>query len=846
MRASLLRDTEAIRQEWRRRLVREWPDHEVGGDALILHDTLPRIIAGLAELIAADRQGQPAPDVSPPVSVPDEELRQFPLRAIVREYALLRETLFDHLEAHYRPLPIPARTLIDRVIDLGIEAAARTHVEGSARAARALQQERDRLTDEVAQQQRRLEAVLDQLPVGVALAECPSGKVFYHNRQAREYFGDPGRDRPPAEVPVYDPARRDGRLYPSDEYPIVRAARRGESVRGEEMRYRNVNGEYRWMSVNAAPISLGGQLPDLAVAVFWDIEEVRTLARRMAKEKEFAEITLRSISDGVITVNRAGQVIAMNPAAERLLRWTESEARMTLLAETIVMESEPDGPPKPFPVRECIDENRVIEHRPFVLLRDRQGVRRAFAVTLAPMHDEHTVIGAVIILHDASSERRMWRQMAKDASQDPLTGLVNRREFERRLKRAWHAARHDGANATLLMLDLDKFKPVNDECGHAAGDLMLREIANLIQMQVRDRDTLARVGGDEFAVILEHCPVERGLVVANSIRETVRTFEFYCEGKVFSVGVSIGVAPMDFDAPTPQEIMRRADAACYTAKESGRNRVCLARDGEVRPAVLPGQEDDSPALVESALSENRFVLYGQRIRALSLPERAENDGIEVLLRLCLSDGKLMTPDRFMPAAERYDLMPRIDIWVVENVLETLHRHPEAYDNFSICTINLSGQTLADPDAMQRIFAVLETWPLAASRLAFEIDETAALRDVASTAQAAARLRALGCRLVLQEAGVSLMSLRQLRHLPVDYLKLEQQWIREDEDADRSYALAKYVTELCHALGKQTMAVRVDDRRVLEGLQRIGVDYVQGELLEPPLNLDRLLSQHGLH
>lgn len=849
VRKALLRDSEKILEAWEARLKYVQPAQAKAHSDALLRNSLPQLLTVIGVSLDEgniENSAGALRDVALAHAKIRADMGDFPLGAIIREYSLFRRVIFRHLDSTVDKVGAQARQIINLCIDHTIEISATEFVALTRTQHQTLLGDREALSRDLAYERARLNAVLDQLPVGVSISARSAGTLLYHNQEALNILGHPMLDsKSVADYAQYGALHADGSAYLPEDHPMARAVLRGETVHKEEMLYRRGDGSIRWISVNAAPIQLDMEdekHSPIAVAVFWDIQEIKDLSRRLAEEKEFAEVTLRAIRDGVVTVDRAGRVLSMNPAAERMIGLAFRKAEGQSLEEIVQLRDEADGRPVPFPVTSCIRENTVLHQRPFVLLQDSVGALHAITTTLAPMHDgEEEAIGAVAILHDASHEWRLWQQLARDATQDPLTGLVNRREFDKRLRRTVESAQRSEMQAALLLLDLDKFKPINDECGHAAGDLMLRELAELIQGQVRDRDTLARLGGDEFGVILEHCPQERALVIADGIREAVQSYQFFCDGRMYSVGVSIGLLGLDDKAPDPGRAVRLADQACYAAKEGGRNRVCVADDGCIAPLPVLG-DPATPQALEAAVREGRFLLFGQRIRALSTSGEAGEDCVEVLLRLCNEKGEVLKPEHFLPLAERYDFMPQLDLWVVQQVIEVLQREPQAQEKVWLCTLNLSSQTIADENIMAQILEVLRRNRIETARLGFEISESSTLRNMRAAIKAMHELRAAGSRVILEDAGTSMISFRNLRQLPVDYLKIEGSFFQHIAEVAHDLEIVRSLNDVCHMLGKRTIAQCINDEAVLKDLKEIGVDFAQGYMLASPQGLENALMQ----
>jgi diguanylate cyclase (GGDEF)-like protein len=421
-------------------------------------------------------------------------------------------------------------------------------------------------------------------------------------------------------------------------------------------------------------------------------------------------------------------------------------------------------------------------------------------------------------------------KLSHQASHDSLTGLMNRHEFEQRLGCALESARLHAREHALCFMDLDQFKQVNDNCGHGAGDELLRQLAALLTHEVRDRDAIARVGGDEFALLLENCPMEKAMALADRLREIIRAFRFAWDGQVFAVGASIGMVRLDPGLYTVAEALAAADAACYAAKSLGRNRIHVYHASDEQLARQRGEALWADRL-RQAIEHNRFVLHGQRI----VPLGAGEPHVEVLLRLADGeDGAEILPMAFIPAAERFLLMPALDRWVLERLVT--HHAALFRDAGPTHAVNLSGASLSDPAFHEFAAELMARHPQASRRLCFEITETAAITNIAMARGFIERLRALGCTFALDDFGSGLSSLNYLKNLRVDYLKIDGGFVRDLGQDAMSEAIVDAIVRIGRVMGLKTVAECVESESVLEVLRKLGVDYAQGHHLHRPERL----------
>jgi len=438
---------------------------------------------------------------------------------------------------------------------------------------------------------------------------------------------------------------------------------------------------------------------------------------------------------------------------------------------------------------------------PHTLLISRLGNELAIDDSVAPIHDsEGGLMGMVMVFQDVSKTRELTRQMHWQITHDSLTGLVSRREFEHRLEASIEAGHADGQEHAVLYLDLDNFKIVNDTCGHLVGDELLKQLAFLLSEQMRRNDTLARLGGDEFGALLERCPLDKAMEIAEKLRQIVSEFRFSWGGKTFDVGVSIGLVMVGPDTASLTEVLSMADVACYAAKEAGRNRVYVytAEDqkGQTwRREMLLAMD------IRSALDAGRFVLFGQELKALrGQPGRK----IEVLVRMQNAQGDLIPPGAFIPAAERYNIMPTIDRWVVEKSLAALGEAGRKAEDVHLA-INLSGLCFREVEMPEWLGRIIHDSGVAPSRITFEITETAAIAQMALGVRFMRDLKEMGCRFALDDFGSGMSSFAYLKALPVDVLKIDGAFVRDlaTDHVDRAFVEA--IVRVAKVLGMQTVA-----------------------------------------
>lgn len=605
--------------------------------------------------------------------------------------------------------------------------------------------------------------------------------------------------------------------------------------------FRIVHGDGRIHDVNASATvfydSEGHPLRMLGTN--YDVTERKRMERELAEKHELLRVTLHSIGDAVITTDARGRVQWLNPVAERMTGWGNAEAAGQPLSAVFHIVDEATGAPEMCRVSRCLVDTPDDERLTLTQLIARDGRTYGIEDSAAPIRDaQGQVLGVVLVFHDVTEQRRMGHEMSFRATHDELTGLVNRSEFESRLQRALSDSQQRDSEHALMYIDLDQFKLVNDACGHAVGDQLLRQVTELLHSSVRSRDTLARLGGDEFGVILEHCSVEQAERVAQKICDQMEEFRFVHEGRRFRIGTSIGLVPLDKRWSNSDAIMQAADTSCYAAKEAGRNRVHLWFDTDQTMRTRKGEMQWATRL-EQALDEDRFVLYGQRIA----PIRPNGEGLrcEVLIRLQEHDGAVIPPGAFLPAAERFQLASRIDRWVVRHVFALLaSRHP-ALTAVHTLAVNLSGQSIADPAFQRYVLELIESQPVDLSKLCFEITETAAITKLAEAGSFVQDMRRLGMRLALDDFGAGSSSFGYLKALQVDYLKIDGQFIKDVVHDPLDRAAVRCFCDVARVMGLKTVGEFVENDPILQELLELGVDYAQGYLIHRPEPLSQLLG-----
>ncbi len=600
----------------------------------------------------------------------------------------------------------------------------------------------------------------------------------------------------------------------------------------EQLRHSNLRLEERVQKRTA-------QLSETNALLREEIQHCRKIEEALFLEKELAQVTLESIGDAVITTDLFGNIEYLNPVAEQLTGWKMTQAKDQPLSDVFTMINELTGDLIENPVKQVIQMNQRINLASYTVLRSHNQLEYAIEGSIAPIHSrKNQVIGVVLVFRDVTASRQLVSQISWQANHDHLTGLLNRQAFEKKVLEAIQITYNQNQQHALCFLDLDKFKLINDTCGHEAGDELLRQITTLMQTRVRSSDSLARLGGDEFGLLLYNCSLVKAQDIAETLRSLVEEFRFVWNNKIFSIGVSIGIVKIDENTQNLASVLRNADTACYAAKAQGRNCVCLAETQGNKPTK---QQKEKQWIVEinQALQENRFCLYYQKIA--SIQEQSKNqDHYEVLLRLIDDNGQVISPQTFIPIAERYGLMPAVDRWVIQNFFTRyehyLKNYSKAHKLDQIYTINLSGMSVSSNQFLSFLKDQLSQHQIPPNTLCFEITETAAIANLKQAVKLIKELKKLGCRFALDDFGSGMSSLTHLKYLPVDYLKIDGSFVKNIATAHIEYAMVESFNHIGHVMGIKTVAEFVENQAILKKLKAIGVDYAQGYTIAKPCPL----------
>jgi diguanylate cyclase (GGDEF)-like protein/PAS domain S-box-containing protein len=618
-----------------------------------------------------------------------------------------------------------------------------------------------------------------------------------------------------------------------------------------------LQGQVSLLELTTAPIEFEGQPALLVTGVeVIPTKKLRALASGRIDEKEAAAraamvapplpppppplqvSAMQSLGEAIVATDLEGRLTYLNPAAEKLLGTSRAQAVGRLLEEIVGLMDQNDRKLLTDPVREAVGGSNGNPHnlsRRAVLLGKASGEERAIELAASPLRDhEGELVGAVVLMHDITELRGLHRQMSYQATHDALTGLVNRREFERRLEEAADVARRGEATHMLCYLDLDRFKIVNDSSGHLAGDSMLREVAKLLRDAVRDSDTVSRLGGDEFAMLLVGCPLDKARQIADDVCRAVAAYSFVWHDRVFNIGVSVGLIEIGREAGTVEQLLAAADSACYVAKKEGAGRVSIysARDEQ-----LARNNGDIEWLqkLQVAIKEERFTLYYQPIVAAFGPE-TEGPSMEVLLRMLDETGQEIQPGEFVHAAERFRLMASVDRWVVQTTLSALSRNAFQLAPDRSVAMNISGQTLGDPQFLEFVVDCLDSTGVAPEQVCFELSESAVINNLEHARRFVGVLHGMGCKFTIDDFGSDVGSFSNLKNLELDYLKLDGSFMRHLAHDTVSQTMVTAMIKLARTLNFKIIAEQVEDAAALEAARKMGVDYVQGFVIARPARL----------
>ncbi len=594
-----------------------------------------------------------------------------------------------------------------------------------------------------------------------------------------------------------------------------------------------INGEDAGLWVEAQSTQIEHHDSRAILTIARDVSYRKSLEVTLSRSKRQAQYTLESISEGVITTDNEGRIDYVNRAAESMTGANRDDIAGHKTSELFALIDEVDRRPLGDPVERCLSIRRRVNMGRRALLISRDGKHEhSVEITASPITGPgKSISGTVVVIHDVSEIRGLTRQMSYQAAHDALTGLINRREFERRLEEAMDTAHAEEAVHILCYMDLDRFKAVNDSCGHMAGDNMLREVAALIRDQVRDSDYVARLGGDEFGTLLVGCPIEKSQQIATDICNAVADYRFVWQDKIFNIGISIGLVEISHASGTLQDIMNAADSACYVAKQRGRGQVHVY---SARDQAVARERGDIQWLrqLQEALHESKFVLATQPIIATG-GGAASGPAVEVLIRMPDDRGRTSNSADFLRSAERYQLMPQIDRWVINATLAAISSGEIKLASNRSCAINISGQTLGDEGFLSFVVEALDHSGVAPASVCFEVTESAISTNVQYAQRFIEVLHGIGCEFSLDDFGSGLGAFSSLKHLPIDYLKIDGTYTRNLSTDQVNREMVSAMITLARTMDFRIVAEQVEEQEDFDWLRDVGVDFVQGNFIDPP-------------
>ncbi|MAS11625.1 EAL domain-containing protein [Salinisphaera sp.] len=645
----------------------------------------------------------------------------------------------------------------------------------------------------------------------------------------------------------YRPAELEGRLLrdlladPEKDEPALLER---PQLRRHPTRVFRRDGSIAWLLISSRRIDDAHGQPIGSEGVCRDGTRLIETQHALDDEKERAQVTLASIGDAVITTNAHGEVDYLNPRAEQMLGVPTADAIGEHFDTLCNFVDNDRNITANGLVQACLNTGTIQERDEDLTLYDRapQTTGHTVKVTISPIRDGHQhVVGTVIVLHDITRLQQISRELAHQANHDLLTGLPNRRAFEHLLGE-FLAETGQGHHHALCYLDLDQFKLVNDTCGHDAGDEMLRQISNQISSQIRVGDTLARLGGDEFGLIMCHLSLTDAKIKAEALRTEIDRFRFRWNDKLFRLGASIGVAAIDREAVSTTELLRRADTACYLAKEKGRNQVYIYRGDSDETLTRHGDMQRMQQISE-ALDNDRFELFAQIIQPIDQRTHSRC-GVELLLRMRDSDGAILSPQNFLLTAERYNVAARIDRWVLKRAVALIAAAGDDHAAIEHYSINISGQSITDEHFVDYARGLIEASSVDPRRLVFEITETTAVTNTRRAGELIRSLRALGCRFSLDDFGSGLSSFSYLKNLPSDFIKIDGKLVSNILQDPVERSIVEAINQVGQAMGLLTVAEHVESRALLDALRTIGIDYAQGYHVARPIPFEMLSSSIG--
>ena len=557
------------------------------------------------------------------------------------------------------------------------------------------------------------------------------------------------------------------------------------------------------------------------------VKALKRISNELYTEKERAEVTLNSIKEAILVSDEKGHLLYFNDFAEKMFGESLLNYKGKRFISLLELVDKETGEKVESTLERTLNSKKITTCNERTSLRTHEGLQIEVEEHCTPVFDKGGALtSAVLCLRDVTEARENLKRKSWEASHDILTGLVNRQEFEKRTTNAIKKANNTNLTYVVFYMDLDRFKVINDTCGHSAGDELLKQLTRVMSFHIRNGDTLARLGGDEFGLLLENCSEEKGIQIANALLNAVASFQFYCGEKTHAIGISIGITIIDRNSFALMEVLGQADSACYWAKDQGRQRFCVFKENDIQLATRRS-ETGWVEKITAALKEDRFVLYHQTYQSLKDKDTTVLH-LEILLRMLSEDGSIILPHHFFPAAERYNLVAEIDRWVIHKALSKYHEVKKIHSNRKLMiSINLSGGSINTLNFLTYIKDKISEFHVNPEELCFEITETVAVKDIASAVEFISACKKLGVKFALDDFGAGSSSFGYLKQLPVDFLKIDGSFVKSIEHDLVDRAMTETINKIGHIMQKTTVAEFAENQSIINILNDMGVDYAQG-------------------
>ena len=580
----------------------------------------------------------------------------------------------------------------------------------------------------------------------------------------------------------------------------------------------------------------------LLIAVAIEAHE-RVLAESRSQQHEDTIVNLHKFfnlftnsAEGLYTSTVDGKLVTTNPAMCSLFGFESEEQMLSEVNSTADFYANEQD--RIALIEEISQSGRILGKEIKGIRRDGSEFWFSLSVQIRQEGDRELMFGSVF---DITERKQSSISLEYLATHDSLTGVYNRREFERCLSGALHNASEQQTELTVLYMDLDQFKVVNDTCGHKAGDVLIKQLSQQLNEVVKDKGMLARLGGDEFGVLLEGDNAQVSYMVANRLLNVVQEFRFIWENRIFSLGVSIGLVSWSDEAATPEQLLSMADAACYMAKEQGRNQIHTYSEEDEKMQRYES-ELKWVGQINKALEQDKFELYFQHYHPLT--SQSQGDHYEILLRMRDDSGEIVPPNAFLPSAERYNLTTQIDRWVIEHYFKWISQHPEHLANLTRCNINLCGGSLGDKELKLFVLNAFEKYGVPYDKICFEITESMAIIKMDETLKFIRTFHQLGCTFALDDFGSGFSSYAYLKSLPVNFVKIDGSFVKDLLVDPIDMAMVTSIKDIAKAMNMETVAEFVETTEIMDELKRIGVDYAQGFGVAKPAPLSDFQPYRG--